>query len=172
MNSVRYKQVATTDWNIDCGYDIGTVVKYDGNDYVSLKVVPVGINIGFTDYWKKITVENDIDSLQSDVEDLQEDVEKLNYNNFGTNVDISSYDSTSNLYTIPSDGYIFINARNNTTGYIRVYVGGNTSDGFIGTSINVTGLQQMSLINVKKGMKCFVSTELSEIITAFVPVVE
>ena len=78
MNSVRYKQIATVEWNIDDAYDVGTVVEYDGNAYVSLKVVPCGVNIGMSDYWKKITTDADIKNLQdavgaigSDVNDIQ-----------------------------------------------------------------------------------------------------
>lgn len=75
--SVRFKQVATEAWDINSAYDVGTVVTYDGNAYVSLKVVPMGVNIGFTDYWKKITVEADIESLQNNVDALQSDVEDI-----------------------------------------------------------------------------------------------
>lgn len=70
--SVRFKQVATEPWNIKSAYDVGTVVEYDGNAYVSVKAVPVGVNIGFTGYWKKITVEEDVEDLQDDVEDIKE----------------------------------------------------------------------------------------------------
>lgn len=70
--SVRFKQVATEAWNIKSAYDVGTVVEYDGNAYVSVKAVPVGVNIGFTEYWKKITVEEDVEDLQGDVEDIKE----------------------------------------------------------------------------------------------------
>lgn len=77
MSEVRYRQIATTTWNITNSYDVGTIVTYDGNDYVSLKPVPKGVNIGFTDYWKKITVENDVEGLQNNVEALQSDVEDI-----------------------------------------------------------------------------------------------
>lgn len=71
MKSVRYKQIATTDWDIDSGYDIGTVVEYDGNAYVSVKVVPSGINIGMTDYWKPITTDDNIADLQEAIDSIQ-----------------------------------------------------------------------------------------------------
>lgn len=71
MKSVRYKQIATTEWDIDSGYDAGTVVEYDGNAYVSIKVVPNGINIGMTDYWKPITTDDDIADLQEAVDAIQ-----------------------------------------------------------------------------------------------------
>lgn len=81
--SVRFKQVATQAWDINNTYDIGTDVIYGGNSYVSLKSVPKGINIGFTDYWKKITDEIDIESLQNNVEGLQNDVDDLNVTVYG-----------------------------------------------------------------------------------------
>lgn len=71
MKSVRYKQIATTDWDIDSGYDIGTVVEYDGNAYVSVKIVPSGVNIGMTDYWKPITTDEDVADLQEAVDSMQ-----------------------------------------------------------------------------------------------------
>lgn len=170
--SVRYKQVDTNDWNINNNYSIGTCVKYDGNYYVALKDVTKGVNIGMSDYWKKITIDSDIDGLKEDIDGLKEDIDALNYNNFGTAIDITAYDSASNVYNIPKDGYIYANARNNTSGYIRIYLAGNTSAGYIGASINVTEVQQMLIIYVKKGMRCYVSTELSEIIVDFIPFVK
>lgn len=74
MKSVRYKQIATTDWDINSSYDVGTVVEYDGNAYVSLKVVPNGVNIGMTDYWKPITTDADIADLQDAVGAIATDV--------------------------------------------------------------------------------------------------
>lgn len=71
MKSVRYKQIATTDWDIIVGYDIGTVVEYNGNAYVSIKAVPSGVNIGMTDYWKPITTDEDIADLQEAVDTIQ-----------------------------------------------------------------------------------------------------
>ena len=77
MKSVRYKQIATTDWDIDSGYDIGTVVEYDGHAYVSVKVVPVGVNIGMTDYWKPITTDEDIADLQEALDAIGTDVNTI-----------------------------------------------------------------------------------------------
>ena len=101
--SVRFKQVATQAWDINSTYDVGTVVTYDGNSYVSLKTVPKGVNIGFTDYWKKITVESDIESLQNNVDALQSDVEDIQEQLVVT-VDEDdvpfqfAYDSTNEVY--------------------------------------------------------------------------
>ena len=96
MNTVRYKQIATSEWDINSGYDTGTVVEYDGNAYVSIKVVPCGVNIGMTNYWKPITTDADITELKNDVEGIQ--------NQLVVTVDEDdvpfkfAYDSTNEVY--------------------------------------------------------------------------
>lgn len=74
MSEVRYKQISTLEWDIDNAYDVGTVVEYDGHAYVSIKVVPSGVNIGMTNYWKPITTDADIADLQDAVDAIATDV--------------------------------------------------------------------------------------------------
>ena len=57
-------------WNINSSYDTGVIVKYDNDYYESLKSVPCGINIGYSEYWKKFTVEEDINELKDTLSDL------------------------------------------------------------------------------------------------------
>lgn len=80
MSEVRYKQISTQDWNIKNAYDADTYVQYDGDTYVSTKYVPIGVNIGFSNYWKKISVEEDIEDLQEDVADIESDITDINNN--------------------------------------------------------------------------------------------
>lgn len=80
MNSVRYEQVSTSAWNIKNSYSIGTKVVYDGNTYVSKKNVPSGVNIGMTDYWKKLELADDVGELIETVEELENDVSDIQSN--------------------------------------------------------------------------------------------
>lgn len=91
----------------------------------------------------------------------------------GDMVDLTSYTAANNRYIFPSDGYIFINGRNNTSGYIRVYVYGKSSSTVnAGIGMNITAIQSIQSLFVKKGMSCYVSTELSasSIIVGFNPI--
>ena len=75
--SVRFEQVSTLPWNIKQSYAVDTKVMYNGKYYISKKNVPVGINIGMSDYWKKLELKDDVEDLAEAVEDLQEDVEDI-----------------------------------------------------------------------------------------------
>ena len=78
--SVRFEQVSTETWNINASYNIGTKVVYNGKTYVSKKNVPVGVNIGMGDYWKKLELKDDVTELTEAVEELQGDVEDISDN--------------------------------------------------------------------------------------------
>lgn len=65
------------DWNIDSPYSIGTIVSYDGKMYKALKDVPVGVNLGFNEYWKEFSDGCDIAELLADVDELQSDVAQI-----------------------------------------------------------------------------------------------
>ena len=55
------------DWNIDSPYSIGTIVSYDGKLYKAVKDVPVGINLGFNEYWEKLDTEEEIQNIKADL---------------------------------------------------------------------------------------------------------
>lgn len=57
-------------WNINSAYDVGVIVEYNNSKYQALKKVPTGVNIGYSEYWKEITVEEDIAELKDAVSDL------------------------------------------------------------------------------------------------------
>ena len=77
--------------------------------------------------------------------------------NINTRVDISSYNSLTNCYTIPTDGYLYMYTNLSSRNEIcLVNKGGITS----AIASNVTGSQyggSMSLF-IKKGMKIFYRT--------------
>ena len=101
--SVRFEQVSTLPWDISTSYEKGTKVSYDGKCYVSKKDVPVGVNIGMGDYWKKLELKDDVTELAEAVEDLETDVGTLKSNTTVTvsEVDIPfkfAYDSENQIY--------------------------------------------------------------------------
>ena len=57
-------------WNINSAYDVGVIVEYNDSTYQALKKVPIGVNIGYSEYWKEITFEEDINELKETVSDL------------------------------------------------------------------------------------------------------
>ena len=74
---VRFEQVSLSNWNIGEAYQIGTKVKYGDYNYVALKNVPKGVNIGMTDYWKKL---DDLSSLDARMDTAEEKIETLETN--------------------------------------------------------------------------------------------
>lgn len=110
--------------------------------------------VGYDNTTSGLNAENVQDAID-EVADL------IEHNEFGSYVDISSY-GANNKYSFPSDGYVFISGRNNTTGYIRVYTYGKTSNAINGgISINITDTQQMASLFVRKGMRCYVDTNIT-----------
>ena len=103
MNDVRFEQISTSAWNINCSYAVGTKVVYDGSTYVSKKNVPSGVNIGMSDYWKKMELADDVSELASTVELLEDAVDDIE-NNLKVTVSETTvpfkfaYDSENGVY--------------------------------------------------------------------------
>ena len=101
--SVRFEQVSTLPWDISTSYEKGTKVAYDGKCYVSKKNVPVGVNIGMGDYWKKMELKDDVTELAEAVEEIEGDVTRLKNNITTTVSDVDvpfkfAYDSENEIY--------------------------------------------------------------------------
>ena len=80
----------------------------------------------------------------------------------GTSVDISSYNSSSNRYTFPSDGYVALYASTNTSTYAKISVVLYGNQGSNSIAHDTLSLPRGSgncsnVVFVKKGMKCYVS---------------
>lgn len=92
-------------------------------------------------------------------DDVQEGIEELksalSANKLGTSVDISSYTSTSNLYTCPSDGYLIVGSGTATTGTVkgRVYGSDSVSGSIAGINMPISETYQTASLFVKKGMR-------------------
>lgn len=67
-NKIRYMG----EWDITKGYPESSIVVYDDSGYIAIQPVPVGIDIGNTDYWVKIAnFTQEIANIGADLEDLR-----------------------------------------------------------------------------------------------------
>ena len=98
-------------------------------------------------------------------------VDIVSKNSAGTSVDLSSYSSLSNKYTFASDGYISLSGDSNTSGYISVFVYGSDNNSIITHVMPITMANQSQSLYVKKGMKCYVTSSVSDITVIFIPLV-
>lgn len=114
--------------------DISNIKALDGTTSI------VGIGDG--------TLTGAISALKSD----------LTANKFANGVNLSSYTSTSNLYTFPSDGYIYVHRNGSDNDVSSVCLLGSdsitTSAMYIKTPL-IAGVETFECLFVRKGMKCF-----------------
>jgi len=82
-------------------------------------------------------------------------------------VDLSSYTSSDNKYTFQYDGYIVLNTRANTTGYIGITITMGSTD--ITEQMYIRSQYETRMIFVKKGMKVYVNHSESGAYTLFYP---
>ena len=80
-------------------------------------------------------------------------VEDKESNSAGKFVDISGYNSANNMYTFPSDGYVFAFNAGNTSSVVSI-VGDSDSGSTIGIGSINNGRDSLY---VRKGMKCYVT---------------
>ena len=81
--------------------------------------------------------------------------ERINKNTLNSVVDISSYNSSNNQYTIPDDGYIQLNASYATPG---VEVSCRINDYLSITIQSISASSTANVVFVRKGMKVYKST--------------
>ena len=74
---VRIEQVSLSAWDMTSAYQIGTKVKYGDVMYVAKKDVPKGVNIGMSDYWKKM---DDLSSLDTRLDTAEGKITSLETN--------------------------------------------------------------------------------------------
>lgn len=85
---------------------------------------------------------------------IEEDLSRKN--SFGTPVDISGYNSNSNKYTCPNDGYLYLYNQANQSGRIYVYGEGSSN------AIAFGGAQCEFVVFVKKGFSAFCTAGASD----------
>ena len=143
----------------------GNYFRYNDVLYMATADIAVGDTIVPNTNCRATNVATELENLEGDsslstrVTTLEGKVEDLEANNFGSIVDLLSYDSFSNLYTIPADGYLRIDSgTGDGHASINVYGPNPTSaaDPHISFSAQASnsGTTPVSMF-VKKGMKCY-----------------
>lgn len=106
---------------------------------------------------------SDVDEIQitGELATLKSGLTNLSRNNFGSGVDVTSYDTEANKYTFPDDGYLigFIGSDE-----IKVKILGATSSVQIEALLN-TGVA----VSIRKGMRFYVMSNTAGKLVAYVP---
>lgn len=88
---------------------------------------------------------------------VTEQIEEIHDNKCGTNVTLTNYNSATNMYTFPSDGYLSATATASGAAYqIRLYGSNDVPFGSIEGRYNNGTFRQ--LVFVRKGMKTYISS--------------
>ena len=95
--------------------------------------------------------------------DIDELKDRVNANAFGTAVDITSYNSSSNAYTFPTDGYVELTATVSDSSIVFQIKDGPV----ISASSNA-----FNSIFVKKGMSAYVSSNVGNGVASFKPLTD
>lgn len=78
-------------------------------------------------------------------------------NNYGNKVDLASYNSASNKYTFPSDGYVTMNSTTTSTGKLSGALWSADDKYVASMSSTISGAYHADSWFVRKGMKCYVA---------------
>lgn len=102
---------------------------------------------------------------------VDDDLDSLHFNTRGTQVDVSGYTSSANMYTFPYDGYLSISAT--TSGaYFQVRIidaGGGTIGSIQG--VYTGGQAHRQLVYVRKGMQTYVNTSNGDVSVLYSPLI-
>ena len=93
----------------------------------------------------------EIDAVKDDIDDLGDQLEELTATTL-TGIDISSYNTDTNQYTAPTDGYVRMELRN-ANQYFYLYVNNATVLG--GEGHQVTNANDYICAFVRKGMRIY-----------------
>lgn len=161
MNTI--KNAITDEYSASTTYNANKPYCIYQNKLYKLKVASSAGNLPTnTNYWDPVNVADEIKELNSNLNDLKK------AGSYGA-VNIISYDSSNNAYTIPRDGYISISSESDTTGHIRVVI--NTNNNVQGPSMymNITDRYQIMSMFIKKGMIVYVSNKTENCTIKFIP---
>lgn len=110
---VYFKGYEVSPWDITKSYPIGSVVKYDGRKYLAKKDVPVGINIGMSDYWD-FSDDEKLGNLEEAVDELDATVQNLTLDDLG-DVDLDTV-SDGDILLYNSEKEAFENVPSSSVG--------------------------------------------------------
>ena len=98
---------------------------------------------------------------------VKDALDKLTANNGVAGVDLSSYSTSSNKYTFPSDGYVVESIGAQTGGKCIVTIYGANGAAAASLCLNATFNYQSSSVFVRKGMSCYVYSRDSNVTVEF-----
>ena len=99
---------------------------------------------------------------------VTEQIGEFHNNKIGTTVTLTDYNTASNMYTCPSDGYISTTATTSGTAYqVRIYGANDVLAGLIEGRYNNGAFRQ--LVPVRKGMKTYISSSSGTVGYYFLP---
>lgn len=96
-------------------------------------------------------------SVGGEISSINDNLSKLEANQYDEAVDISSYTSSSNYYTAPSDGYAYLKNESGQAGTITLIGSTGTALGLIGGNVG------FYLVYVKKGLRLVVGGSFANI---------
>lgn len=126
-------------------YAIGDQFIYSGTLYTATADITAG---------GTITIDGNCtasDTVTEQIDDVETNVNTLQANKLDAYIDIKGFNSTSNAYTFPSDGYVFIGGSNVNT--VSIY----GSDSFSNTFAIANLANEYNSVFVRKGMKAVCS---------------
>ena len=92
------------------------------------------------------------------ISDVNGNLSEMNKNDFGSAVDLITYNSSTNLYTFPSDGYVNILASYGSSNYADITLYGSKNiNSYITRANGNDAAVGIVMVFVKKGMRCYVS---------------
>lgn len=162
-NSIR-ENIATLNLTnlAEQNYDVGDLIEWN---YKLCKVIaPIS---------QGDLLELGVNLNRTTVSDISQRVDS---NEFGTYVDLSVYNSPSNRFTFPSDGYVYLNVGEHLNQYAVAKIKAPNAayefgvSAFSPTSGTNTVTCEINSVFVKKGMLCYISGAVgTDIYLRFVP---
>lgn len=131
-------------------YAVGDVVTYNGQRYVCTTAVTAAEPFDVSK-WSARDIQSELDDINAKID---------SDNNIGAAINITTYASTSNMYTFDSDGYVQVQTG---TFYVVGADGTNT--------MTIQGSSGVSQTFVKKGMKGYVYDNPSSGSFFFTPII-
>lgn len=122
------------------------IIRKDGTNYPVYKMPSTYESERVT--YGDSNVKDELDAINSN----------LSKNNFGTDVDLSSYTTSGSAYEFPSDGIVLISNQASTSGVLTFFVLGNLSSNGPLMSVEGSANIKYASLTVKKGMKGFILT--------------
>ena len=130
-----------------------------------------GTTIAFDYHNGELASLADVSQLGETVNDGLNYLQRNNGQSGTAYVDISSYNSATNKYIFPNDGYVYFSSQGVSTGTVEIPLYGANDIQVGRIRKNISATYQDELIFVRKGMKCCVTNKPNNTFTHFYPLV-